>query len=361
MTDANLIRVETYFATVNKTVRSVLPQMDLCQGLLLLVDAKHRLIGTLSDGDVRRALIAGLSVDDSLQAVLSHKEKADISNTPVTLSENASREEMLSVLVSERLLHLPLLNDDRKPVSVVRLEDLVEQSNTYVNAMVMAGGRGERLRPLTDDTPKPMLPFGGRPVMEHLVNQISGSGIKKLFITTHYKPEVIQSHFGNGDKFGLDITYLHEESQLGTGGALADFQDRHNQLLVVNADIVTEVDFRAILSFHREHNADVTVAVRRHEQQVPFGVVEADGWRITAIKEKPSLPLLINAGIYVLESKILSLVPSNEAYDMPQIINAAEAKGYLVAAFIVHEFWADIGTIEDYNRATAEVITDSES
>jgi NDP-sugar pyrophosphorylase family protein len=218
----------------------------------------------------------------------------------------------------------------------------------------MAGGLGTRLRPLTDDTPKPMLPVGGRPLMEHIIGQLRESGIRRVNITTHYRHDKIAEHFGDGDGFGVEIEYVSEERPLGTAGALSLLAACAEPLLVVNGDILTRVDFRAMLGFHRRQEAAFTVGVRRFAVDVPYGIVETEGPEVREITEKPRFEFLVNAGIYLLEPEIVRLIPVDTRFEMNDLIGLAIAEGRRVVNFPIVEYWLDIGRPGDYAQAQAD-------
>jgi NDP-sugar pyrophosphorylase family protein len=220
--------------------------------------------------------------------------------------------------------------------------------------MVMAGGEGTRLRPLTDSVPKSMLPVGDRPLLELIVRQLGQAGIRRVNLATHYKADQIERHFGDGSEFSVDIQYVNEHQPLGTAGAIGLLSASHEPLLVVNGDILTQVDFAAMLEFHRAHNADMTVAVRPSEFHVPYGVVETSGVDITSLSEKPVMRYFVNAGIYLLNPEVCEWVPSGQRYDMPDLIGALIANRRRVISFPIHEYWRDIGQTADYRQAVAD-------
>jgi NDP-sugar pyrophosphorylase family protein len=223
-----------------------------------------------------------------------------------------------------------------------------------MQAVVMAGGFGTRLRPLTEQVPKPMLPVGNRPLLELIIDQLRRAGIPRVNLTTHYQQEVITKHFGNGDGFGIEIHYVQEDQPLGTAGALGLLEFSDEPLLVINGDILTRVDFHAMLDFHREHRADMTVAVRQQEIHLPYGVVETNGVTIHGIVEKPVLSHFMNAGFYLLNPQVCQYIPVGQPYDMPDLILRLIGEGYKIVSFPVREYWLDIGRIEDYQQAIAD-------
>jgi NDP-sugar pyrophosphorylase family protein len=254
------------------------------------------------------------------------------------------------------LRHLPLAGEDEVPVGLALLSDLVRVSELNLGAVVMAGGPGTRLRPLTADTPKPMLPVGDRPLLEDIIERIRAAGIRHVHLTTHYKPEVIRSHFGDGHDFGVDISYTDEVQPLGTAGALGKLPDGNDRLLVINGDILTRLNFRAMLEFHEDHHADLTMVVREYAVKVPYGVVTmgADGVSVSSIAEKPILRHFVNAGIYLLNRDISRLLEPGERCDMPELIARAMAAGRRAVCFPVGEYWLDIGSKSDYEQAQSD-------
>jgi NDP-sugar pyrophosphorylase family protein len=257
---------------------------------------------------------------------------------------------------AQTLRHIPIVDPDGRVVDMAILDDMVKESELPMTAVVVAGGRGTRLRPLTAGTPKPMLPVGDRPLLERLIDQLRQSGIRRVSLTTHYQPEAIANHFGDGHAFGVEIGYLHEATPLGTAGALSGLSDSTEPLLVINADILTTLDFRAFLAFHSEHQADLTIAVREQDVQVPYGVVETRGVDVVAIVEKPIVRHFINAGVYLMNPSVCRYVPVGCRYDMPDLIAALLLDKQRVISFPIREYWRDIGQIEDYEKAVADVL-----
>jgi len=224
--------------------------------------------------------------------------------------------------------------------------------------VIMAGGFGTRLRPLTDDTPKPMLPIGGKPLMERTIEGLQKSGISRINVTTHYLQEKITRYFGTGSRFGVELRYVSEDEPLGTAGALRLMEDVNEPLLVMNGDILTKVDFRSLLKFHQEQKAALTVAVRQYDVQVPYGVIEAEKGIVTGLQEKPRFNFLVNAGIYLLEPSARRCIPDGEPYDMTDLIAHLLERGETVAGFPIMEYWLDIGKHDDFRKAQQDVSQD---
>lgn len=340
-----------YLVPPTATVGQVMACIDRnTKGIALVVDADGRLLNTVTDGDVRRAILAGLKLEAPVQTLLEDKRQKSRA-TPLTAPAGTPPADLLRRMQEGHVRQLPLVDDAGKPTELVTLDELLPTGALPLQAVIMAGGAGMRLRPLTQDVPKPMLPVGGKPMLEHVIAQLRGAGIHRVNITTHYKREVIENHFGDGRDFGVEVTYVKESQPLGTAGAIGLMASPTEPLLVVNGDILTRVDYRAMLRFHREHQADLTVAVRQYDVSVPFGVVQTDGERVTGVEEKPVLNFFVNAGIYLLEPHVHPIIPNGQRYDMTELIQHLVAQGRRVVSFPVLEYWLDIGQPSDYAAA----------
>ncbi len=333
------------------TLRDALSAITLNRtGIVAVVDADRKLLGTLTDGDVRRALLAGKDLTTTIALLVRDQE-------PVSADLDADYATLVALLHSRDVRQIPLLDADGRLADLVTLEDLLPDEVVPLQAVIMAGGFGQRLRPLTEKMPKPMLPVGDKPVMELIIGQLREFGIRKVNVTTHYEPEKIHDYFGDGQAFGVDLNYVSEDSPLGTAGALSLMDEKTEPLLVINGDILTQVDFRAMLNFHREHKAVVTVGVRQYDLQVPYGVIESNGFAVTGLREKPVLNFFVNAGIYLLEPAVHQFIPCGQHFDMTDLIKILLKEGHLVASFPIVEYWLDIGQHADYVQAQKDVKT----
>lgn len=336
------------------TMREVMECIDRSgRGIALVLDESNRLIGTLTDGDLRRAILAGMNVEHSVVEVLANR--GTLFSNPRTAPAGTSDDVLLHMMNETGVRQIPLVDSESRVVKVSFLSELVKEYELPLRAVVMAGGYGTRLRPLTDDLPKPMLPVGSKPLLELIVNQLREAGIKHVNVATHYRGDLITEHFKDGQDFGVNIHYVREDQPLGTAGALGLLDESDDPLVVINGDILTRVDFRAMHSFHREHKADLTVGVRQYEFRVPYGVVRTDGVVVTGISEKPVLRQFINAGIYLLDSSVLRLVPNQQRYDIPELIERLLAGNRRVVSFPIREYWLDIGKADHYDQAQADV------
>jgi dTDP-glucose pyrophosphorylase len=325
-------------------------------GIALVVDDERRLLATITDGDIRRALLAGVDLGQPVQLLLDERP-AWAPKIPTTAPVGSAPSLLLELMSRHALRHVPLVDAEGRVAEIAVLSDFIKTLEPPMRALVMAGGFGTRLRPLTDELPKPMLPMGDRPLLEVIVRQLHQAGIRHVSIARHYKGDQIEQHFGDGRRFNVDIEYVNEDQPLGTAGALGlmEAADGDEPLLVVNGDILTQVNFAAMLDFHRSNRADLTLAVRPFEVQVPYGVVDTDGVLVKGVDEKPVIRNFINAGIYLLNSRVCRLVPAGEPYDMTQLIGRAIAEGLRVISFPLREYWLDIGQSEDYARAVSDV------
>jgi dTDP-glucose pyrophosphorylase/CBS domain-containing protein len=315
-------------------------------GILLLVDQERKLLGIVTDGDIRRAMLRDLP--------LSAQSLSVASRNPLVASPHVTPSEALQLMDRGRQFlvnHLPLVDRHSHIVGLLLRQDLVSTNNLALQAVIMAGGFGARLRPLTDDMPKPMLKVGDRPLLELIIEQLRAAGIQQVNITTHFKPEKITEHFGDGRRFGVNLNYVSETTPLGTAGALGLMQEPENPLLVVNGDILTKVDYRAMLSYHNEHKADLTVGVRQYDLQVPYGVLESSHLLVTRIREKPTYSYSVNAGIYLLQPSVHAYIPHEQRYDMTDLMQQLIADNRRVVTFPIVEYWLDIGQHSDYLRA----------
>lgn len=318
--------------------------------LALLVDEQGKLLSVLTDGDIRRGILHRLTLDAPVVDLLPIKALMPNAQA-VTASIGTNHATLLRMMQEKGVRQLPLVNEQDKVVDIVLLRDLLPQVTSNLQAVIMAGGFGTRLLPLTEEVPKPMLPVGGRPLIERIVQQLQQAGIHRLNITTHYKPEKIVEHFGSGSAFGVDINYVNEDLPLGTGGALRLMARPDSPFLVVNGDVLTGIDYRQMLEYHKDHGADMTVAVNLHSIKVPYGVVDSDGSRITGLREKPDLTLFVNAGIYLLEPTVYNYIPENEHFNMTDLIQCLIEAERPVVSFPIREYWLDVGQHPDYERA----------
>lgn len=320
-------------------------------GALILCSEGRKLVGLVTDGDIRRAMLRRVSLEAPCETIAS--------KSPVTAPAATSEGDALHLMDRHNIDQLPLVDDAGRVTEFLLRRDLVEEDQLRLSAVIMAGGFGTRLRPLTEQVPKPMLPVGDRPLLERTIRQLRRAGIRDMSLVMHYLPDKIAEHFGDGSAFGVRLTYQREEQPLGTAGGLRLLQRPGGPFVVINGDILTGVSFHDMLRYHRSHGAQITVGVRKYEVAVPFGVVECDDVHITRLTEKPSVTFFINAGIYLLEPAVCDLIPDGRdgrRFDMTDLIPAAAAAGHNVVAFPIREYWLDVGRLEDYQKAQDDVL-----
>lgn len=323
------------------------------RGIVLVTDDK-RLVGTITDGDIRRAILEGINLDSQIQDLIARKTET-LYPEPIKALVGTDPTTLLNLMKEHVIQQIPIVDDAGRVVDLVTMEDLLPDSNLPLQAVIMAGGFGTRLSPLTEDVPKPMLPIGERPLMEYTIEQLQRVGIHRVNITTHYLPEKITEHFGDGRDFGVEINYVNEEQPLGTAGALGLMDAPDEPLLVINGDILTRVDFRAMLAFHRKQKADLTVAARYYEMEVPYGVLECVGPQVLRLSEKPRHSFLVNAGIYLLETSVHQYIPAGEHINMTDLIAKLIHEGHTVVSFPILEYWLDVGQHADYSQAQEDI------
>lgn len=337
------------------SLKEAMARMDKSRlGIALVLDDDAKLLGTVTDGDMRRALLAKINLDQPVAAILDRKANTPFAH-PITAAAGSDPNTYLNLLKTHGVLHLPLVDNQQRVVGLVTMDEFLPEVALPLHAVVMAGGKGSRLHPLTKNLPKPMLKIGDRPLLEIIIRQLSEAGIRHVKIATHHKPEKIEEHFQDGKRFGVDISYVEEDQPLGTGGGLGLLAPPTQPTLVINGDILTEVNFRAMLTFHKEHEADLTVAVRRYDIQVPYGVVECDGPIVRGISEKPALGLFVNAGIYLLDPVVYRYIQSGQHLDMTELIQRLLEEGRSVVSFPIREYWIDIGEHAEYEQAQQDV------
>lgn len=312
--------------------------------IVLAVSQQGTLLGTLTDGDIRRGLLRGLDLSSPIDAVI-HRD-------PLVVPPQLSRETALQLMRANKIHQLPVVDAERRLVGLHLWDELMEPRRRSNLMVIMAGGRGSRLWPQTERCPKPLLPVGGKPMLEHIIDRARGEGFEHFVLTVHYLGHMIEDHFGDGSRWQIVIDYLHEDSPLGTAGALALLNPRPEQpFLVSNGDVLSDIHYAELLDFHLRHGAAATMAVRQHEWQHPFGVVRTEGVDILGFDEKPVTRSHINAGIYVLEPDALAVLQPAEPCDMPALFGRLQERGARTIVYPMHEPWLDVGRADDLERA----------
>jgi dTDP-glucose pyrophosphorylase/predicted transcriptional regulator len=316
--------------------------------IALVVSNENKLVGTISDGDIRRSFLSGMT--------LKNKVLKAINNRPIVVSPKVDRDKVVEIMALNKISQLPIVDENNYVVGLHILNSLLSPSPIESTMVIMAGGQGKRLRPYTENCPKPMLEIGGKPILEHIIRRAHDEGFKKIIISLHYLGHMIRDYFGDGSRWGVDIGYLQETKPLGTAGCLSLLPHTGEfPILVTNGDILSEVKYRDILDHHNLYKADATMAVRPYEIQNQFGVVDIQGLEIKGIIEKPIYRSHINAGIYVLSQKVLKLLNSGSDCNMTDFFEVIRVKGCQTIAFPMHESWVDIGRPSDLKNALRDL------
>lgn len=315
--------------------------------IALVCAEDYTLLGVISDGDIRRSILAGHNLDTNIKIIMNA--------TPCVATPNNTRKEILLMMESKRLLQVPVVAGG-KVVGLETLQALTASTKFNNPIFIMAGGFGTRLKPLTDNCPKPLLAVGGKPILESIIERFIEFGFHNFFISTHYMPEKIRDYFKDGSQWNVSIKYIHEEIPLGTGGALGLLPKDIPQLplIMINGDVLTKVNFQQLIDFHNTQNPAVTVCTSRYEYQIPYGVIESNDYKLEKIVEKPTHQVFINTGIYVVSPSTVKGITSNKRIDMPALLENLISIGEHVATFPLHEYWLDIGQKEDFMKANAD-------
>ena len=338
-------------AVVNPTV-SILDSIkilnDAALQILLVVDVDDLFVGTVTDGDIRRGILNAVATDQPISMIMN--SKAQIAKL------EDSKSEMLERMTRTRFKHLPIVDASGGLVGLTILEELLETPLSKKNSVVlMAGGLGSRLRPLTEEAPKPMLKVGERPLLETIIKTFADQGFLNFYISVNYKSNILKDFFGDGNAWGVNIKYLEEDIRLGTAGALSLIEDPgQDPMIVMNADLLTKVNFDKLLDFHNESASNATMCVREYDFEVPYGVVEIEDSNITRINEKPVHTFFVNAGIYILDPDMLNHIEPQKFQDMPHLFEKISDLDYKTTAFPVTEYWLDIGSLRDYEQANKD-------
>lgn len=317
--------------------------------IALVVDERLQLLGTVTDGDIRRALMRQMGLDISVSQVMNQN--------PRVAHNDEGPERALELMEQHNLLAIPLVNDGLV-VGLETLHHALAPKRHPNPVFLMAGGFGTRLRPLTDNCPKPLLKVGGKAILETILEAFVEKGFQNFYISTHYLPQMIRDHFGDGSQWGVRITYIHEEEPLGTGGALGLLpkNEIEHPLIMMNGDILTKIDFEELLHYHTDHDAIATMCVREYFHQIPYGVVEGDGDYLTSMVEKPEQKFFINAGVYVVDPRIIQSMQEDTKVDMPTLLQQQMDAGDRVSMFPVHEYWIDIGRTSEFELAQRDYV-----
>lgn len=331
--------------TRDKTILETMQLIDKSSmQIAVVVDSSEHILGTVTDGDIRRGILKGMSLDFTVDNVMNTQ--------PFTAPYGKSVQEYEMILQRKDLKQLPLVDELGKVLDLYTIKSKAAHRRYDNFVVLMVGGLGTRLRPLTDEIPKPMLHVGGKPILETIIESFKDAGFYRFILSVSYKKEQIENYFQDGSNFDVEISYLHEDKRLGTAGPLSLIKEPLDKpVIVMNGDLLTKVNFEQLVDFHIENKAEATMCVRDYEFQVPYGVIKTHQHKLVAIEEKPIHHSYVNAGIYVLNPSVIDLVPYNEFYDMPDLFSTLILKESNVHVFPLREYWMDIGQIKDFEQA----------
>ncbi|MBD3824953.1 MAG: nucleotidyltransferase family protein [Epsilonproteobacteria bacterium] len=334
--------------TKESSIKDALSVIDAgAMKIALVVDEEGKLLGTLSDGDIRRGLLKGLGLNESIESV--------VYKTPTVCSIEDTKETILSLALGKKLYQIPVLDHEGRPVGIEEVDELLKPTKRSNKVVLMVGGLGTRLRPLTHSTPKPLLKVGDKPILETIILNFKKYGFTDIILSVSYKSEMIEEYFGNGSKLGVSIEYIHEQKRMGTAGSLWLMRDKLTEpFFVMNGDLLTNINFLHMMDYHLIYDSHATMGVREYDFEVPYGVVNIENNAILSIEEKPIYNFFVSAGVYVLSPQTIEHLPADEFYDMPSLFEKLIALSCPTRSFLIKEYWLDIGRIEEFEKANNE-------
>lgn len=343
------INIEKILVHTEYSIKQALEILDAgAKGIILIVDKDKKLIGTVTDGDIRRAILNGISLDKKIKEI--------IHENPVKVVEGTSIEEAKKIIIKNAIQHLPIINKDNIVIDMITLNDIILPKGKDNIVVIMAGGLGTRLKDLTKEIPKPMLQVGDNPILHHIINNFKEYGYNKIIISVNYKSEIIENYFQDGCAYGVKINYIKENKRLGTAGGIRLAKNYINEpFFVINGDIFTNLNFEKMMEFHIKNKFDITVGTRRYSSTIPYGVIEEKKNNIIGLKEKPTVDYLINGGVYCLNPELIKYIPEDKYFEITDLIDLCIKKGLKVGSYEINEYWMDIGKIEDYNKVNNDI------
>lgn len=314
--------------------------------ILLVVNQGGRLLGVVTDYDVRKAILDHVELNQPIGTIM----KQD----PVVARQGINRTELLTLIRNTRCGQIPVVDDNGVVVDIHFIDEYLAEPREPMGklAVIMAGGLGQRLRPMTEHVPKPLLPVAGRPILFVLLDQLISEGFDQVVLTVNYKGDLIRRAIADVPAYAEIVDFIHEDKPLGTAGSLSllPFRPR-NSFAVLNADLLTNISFTEMMRFHDAEKSVVTMATKREKHVIPYGVIDLDGSRVTQIREKPSYTYFVNTGVYIVNPEVLDQIPNNQFHDMPDVVTSLLTQGRRVSSFPVHEYWLDIGNHDHYAQA----------
>ncbi|MDQ1327633.1 MAG: hypothetical protein QG641_916 [Candidatus Poribacteria bacterium] len=340
-------RIEKMKIRQNASIREALTKISAGALRIALVEDNNILLGTITDGDVRNALLNGLTLDDTIENLYNRH--------PIVCFENDDNALIIEKALKNKIYQIPIVNHNNEIVGIEDINELLRPKIKKNTVIIMAGGMGIRLRPLTENTPKPMLKVGTKPILHTIIDNFRKHGFLKFILCVNYKSDVILNYFGDGSAFGIELEYVYEKDRMGTAGALGLLNNPIKEaFLVMNGDLLTNINFEHLLDFHHKHHSVATMCVREYEYEIPYGVVSVEKEAIKTIIEKPRQNYYVNAGIYVLTPKVFDYIPKNQFFDMPSLFNLLIEDNKHCSSYLIEDYWLDIGRIGDYEKANIE-------
>lgn len=329
-------------------IREAMQIIDTSSLQIALVTGEDlRLIGVVTDGDIRRGLLRGISLEQPVELILNRNY--------TSVGPEASRDEILNIMKKTDLRQIPVLDSAGRIINLRVINDLISRPNEASWVVIMAGGLGSRLQPLTEAVPKPLLKIGNKPLIETIIENFVASGFQKFYVAVNYKAEMIERFLGDGSRWDAEVRYLREDSAMGTAGALGLLPEKpEHPLIVINGDVLTKINMMHLLDFHRSHKAKATMCIQDYYFQVPYGVVQTEQHRLSGICEKPEHRFYVNAGVYVLEPEVLDIVPRNMPFNMTSLFEELIKLKCETVVFPVREYWIDVGRLDDLEKANGD-------
>jgi dTDP-glucose pyrophosphorylase len=340
---------KSVFLSPNNTIEEAIRVLDSePYKIILVVNSKDVLLGTLTDGDIRRAIINHKKLSDCVKEIMT--------KNPITAAMNEPLKSIVSMMKKYDVVHIPVIDEDGVVVELETMQNVFNKKRKNP-VLLMAGGFGKRLSPLTNNTPKPLLEVGKKPILENIIERFVSQGFYNFYISLHHFSDQLKGYFGDGSKWGINISYIIEDKPLGTAGVLGLLQDKFEDfpVIMMNGDLLTNINFEHLLNFHKDQGGIATVCVREYDFQVPYGVVEAKDNIIMDITEKPIHKFFVNAGIYAFEAKFINGIVKNNYIDMPDLIKLKINNQELINIFPIHEYWLDVGSMDQFNKANIDI------
>ncbi len=316
--------------------------------IILICENKKQLIGVVGDSDIRRALLRNISLDDEIHTIMT--------KNPSVAYEWDSKDDILNLMKNQQKFEIPILNILNEVCDLKVINELLDAQPLNNQVVLMAGGLGTRLHPITKEIPKPLVPINGKPIIQILIDSLAKSGLNNIHVAINYKGHMIKD-FLNDVSIDSNISFIEEKKRLGTAGALSLIENIPvDPMFVLNSDILTTIDYNKMLDFHNKNRNAMTVAVKREKIIIPFGVIEIENERVQSVHEKPEQFYFANVGVYIINPELISLIPEDQYYDMPSLINKALEYNKRIGSFLVHEYWKDIGKHDELEKAQVDII-----